>query len=80
MSSEDPPKPPTPVQIMDKVVEQLQILLDSNIEEDLLHSSMLGLIESTPTNMHSSVMLKFTFMLGYHWGLTREQIYKELLQ
>ena len=64
--------------VFNLAVEKYEILLKSNVEGDLLNSSAIGFIEGTPESMHNSLMLKFTFLLGFHNGLTSEQIWKVL--
>jgi len=53
-----------PIDIFDLAVYKYKILLKSNMEEDLLTESALGIIFETPEGMHSSLFLKFTFMFN----------------
>lgn len=62
--------------IFNDAVEKYSKLLKLNMEPGLLNETAIGIVESTPQIMHKSLMLKFTFMLGYSIGLTREQINK----
>lgn len=59
-------------------VEKYDQLLKLKMDPELLNASAMTIVESCPESMQKSLMLKFTFMLGYNIGLTRDQIYNEL--
>ena len=68
----------TSEEIFEAAVEKYEVLLKSNMTEDLLNETAIGIISETPESMHSSLMLKFTFILGYSKGLTIKQIHNIL--
>ena len=45
-------------------------------EHNIAKLKIASIIEKLPETMFPSLFLKFKFMLGYHYGLTREQVYK----
>jgi len=70
----------TKKEIFDTAVKKLNNLFKKcpDMEEGLLQSTMLGIVESVPMGIQKSLYNKFTFMLGIHMGFTKKQIQKEI--
>lgn len=65
-------------EIFNNAIKKYDVLLKSNLKDELLHLTALDIIESTPEKMHNKLMIKFTYMLGYDQGLTEKEIYAVL--
>lgn len=65
-------------EIFEDAVNKYTKLLKLDMDDDLLHLTAFGIIENTPECMHNIIMIEFTFMLGFHKGLTEEQIHHVL--
>lgn len=68
----------TPIDKMDKMVNEFQkVLDDKNNTDQLIRRKMMEIILSSDEGMVNSVAFKLHFMYGYHVGLTREEVYKK---
>ena len=66
--------------ITNSCVKKFKKLLKQNLNQSDLHDAMLSIIENVPKQFHNSIMMEFTYLLGYHYGLTYEQITKTLIE
>ena len=60
--------------IMEERVKQFRNALLTIHNETRLHNYMRDLIADSPEVLHKHLFLKFTFMLGYSIGCTREEV------